>query len=239
MKLVGITGTGTGKLGSSVFAVNSGVQIVRQYQPVVSNPSTEAQVEQRAKLKLASQLARDLKKSIAIPKDGLVTSRNKFMSRNFPLISYANNTAEVALDSVQLTDSSLAFPAVTATAGADTTDLRINAANWVKGSYEKIAIEIYNRNSDGTLSHIMSDVQNGSDMDTLNLVEVSVPAGTVTDNTVIYVYGFNLLSDKAKATYANLSVNEGASTASLLASRIATSGDVEVSRTQSVKISVV
>lgn len=238
MKLVGITGTGTGKLGSSVFAVNSGVQIVRQYQPVVSNPSTEAQVEQRAKLKLASQLARDLKKSIAIPKDGLVTSRNKFMSRNFPLISYANNTAEVAIDSIQLTDSSLSFPAVSATVIEAATDLKITATNWVKGSYQKIAVEVYQRNNDGTLSHVLSDVKDGADMDSYGLVAIDIAAGSINANSVIYVYGFNLLSDKAKATYANLSVNEGASTASLLASRIATSGDVEVSRTRAVDITV-
>ena len=54
MKLNGIVGKGTGKLGASVFAISGGEQIVRQYNPVVSNPNTDAQVAQRAKLKLMS-----------------------------------------------------------------------------------------------------------------------------------------------------------------------------------------
>lgn len=57
MKLNGLIGTGSGKLGSSVFAVRAGQQIVRQYQPIVLNPKTEGQVLQRARFKAAVQSA--------------------------------------------------------------------------------------------------------------------------------------------------------------------------------------
>ena len=76
MKLYGLFGKGSGKLGSSVFAISSGEQIVREYNPVVENPNTPAQVEQRAKFKLLSQLASDLASALAFKKEGLVSTRN-------------------------------------------------------------------------------------------------------------------------------------------------------------------
>lgn len=46
-----------GKLGGAVFAVNAGEQIVRQYQPQVTNPRTSAQLTQRAKMNLTGKLS--------------------------------------------------------------------------------------------------------------------------------------------------------------------------------------
>lgn len=45
-----------GKLGGVVYQQYEGMQISREYQPVVKNPQTSKQVENRAKFKLASQL---------------------------------------------------------------------------------------------------------------------------------------------------------------------------------------
>ena len=83
MKLNGFVGKGTGKLGSSVFAVSGGEQIVRQYNPNVSNPNTDAQVAQRAKFKLMSQLAAVLAPGLAFKKDSLVSPRNKFIKKRY------------------------------------------------------------------------------------------------------------------------------------------------------------
>ena len=113
MKLSGITGKGTGKLGSSVFAVNSGEQIVRQYQPVVANPSTEGQVEQRSKLKLMSQLAAAYAPVLAFRKDGMKSARNLFISKNIANVSFEGETATINLPAMQLTAGSTGIPAVT------------------------------------------------------------------------------------------------------------------------------
>ena len=69
----GITGTLSGKMGSAVFRVRAGQQVVAQYQPSVANPNTEAQQTARAKFKLITQLA-----AIMGPGFGtmLVTKRN-------------------------------------------------------------------------------------------------------------------------------------------------------------------
>lgn len=106
MKQYGILGKGSGKLGSSVFAISGGEQIVRQYNPVVSNPNTPAQVAQRAKLKLMSQIAADLAPIIAIPKDGLKSTRNIFVSKNIGLATYENNEAQVDVAMLQITAGS-------------------------------------------------------------------------------------------------------------------------------------
>ena len=110
MKLNGFVGKGTGKLGSSVFAVSGGEQIVRQYNPNVSNPSTDAQVAQRAKLKLMSQLAADLAQAIAFKKQGLVSARNQFISKNIQNCSYEDGKAILLLDYLTLTGKNTFLP---------------------------------------------------------------------------------------------------------------------------------
>lgn len=117
MKLNGFVGKGTGKLGSSVFAVSGGEQIVRQYNPNVSNPSTDAQVEQRAKLKLMSQVAAALAPIIAFKKRGLVSARNQFISANIGLCTYVNGQADVELNKLDLTGSSATLPDITSSPG--------------------------------------------------------------------------------------------------------------------------
>lgn len=110
MKLHGIGGVGTGKLGSMVYSVRNGQQIVRQYNPIVANPSTAAQVEARSKMKLMSQLAAIVAPVIAINAEGLKSKRNLFISRNYPLAGYEENTAQIDMAGVQLTKSNTAFP---------------------------------------------------------------------------------------------------------------------------------
>lgn len=112
MKQYGILGKGSGKLGSSVFAISGGEQIVRQYNPVVSNPNTPAQVAQRAKLKLMSQLAADLAPILAIPKDGLKSTRNIFVSKNIGLATYENNEASIDVRNLQITAGSGFLPRI-------------------------------------------------------------------------------------------------------------------------------
>lgn len=113
MKLNGIIGKGTGKLGSSVFAISGGEQVVREYNPVVSNPNTDAQVAQRAKLKLMSQLGAALAPILGFKKQGLVSARNQFVSKNIGLCVYENNEAKVDVPALDLTGSIRPLPGLT------------------------------------------------------------------------------------------------------------------------------
>lgn len=230
MKLTGITGTGTGKLGSSVFAVNSGVQIVRQYQPVVANPSTTGQVEQRAKLKLASQLARDLKKSIVIKKQGLVSSRNRFMSENFGAISYAGDTASVDLNVVQLTEGSLSMFSIQSLAYTVARLGYGQFADYIAGQFENFVFSIYRKTTDNNLAFVAEEVVKGTTIDALeggfNLTKAKT-------GDIVFAYGINPLNESARAKYTDMVVNAGLTTASLMTSTNVNSSDYETSHTVS------
>lgn len=63
-KIVGIIGSGHGKLGNTVLAVRRGVQIARVYQPVVNNPKSARQELSRAKMSLAVKSLRPMKRFI-------------------------------------------------------------------------------------------------------------------------------------------------------------------------------
>lgn len=53
-----------GKLGGVVYQQYEGMQISREYQPVVKNPQTTKQTENRAKFKLSSQLVAEFKETL-------------------------------------------------------------------------------------------------------------------------------------------------------------------------------
>lgn len=110
MKLNGVFGKGTGKVGNSVWAVSGGVQIVRPYNPNVSNPNTDAQMEQRAKLKLMSQLAAALADVIAFKKQGLVSARNQFISANIGKCTFTEGKAKISIPKLDLTGGSVSIP---------------------------------------------------------------------------------------------------------------------------------
>lgn len=112
MKLNGFVGKGSGKLGASVFAISGGEQIVRQYNPQVANPNTDAQVAQRAKLKLMSQLAAALAPALGFAKQGLVSARNQFVSKNIGFCTFENNEAKIDLTKVTLTGGTTFIPDV-------------------------------------------------------------------------------------------------------------------------------
>lgn len=56
-KVVGLIGSASGKVGNVVYAVTNGIQTARVYQPVVANPKTKGQTDQRAKMSLAGRLS--------------------------------------------------------------------------------------------------------------------------------------------------------------------------------------
>lgn len=65
-KIYGLNGLIRGRQGNNVFSVQNGTQVVKLYNPVVSNPRTLAQREQRTKFALAGKM------SMATPNEALV-----------------------------------------------------------------------------------------------------------------------------------------------------------------------
>lgn len=229
MKLHGITGTGSGKLGSSVFSVTAGEQVVRQYQPVVTNPSTESQVNNRARLKLLSQLSAVMADVIAIPRQGALSPRNIFVSDNYPISSAENGAATIDLAKIALTKGGMQIPAVVAERDGDTA---INVALAAKAD-QLVARVIYiafYRNNVGELQLLDSAV-----------VETAGAEGTfpyvfpyMSQDILVYAYGIFDKNSKATAKFGNYGVENGTQVASLIADRKVSESDYLITKTQGV-----
>lgn len=150
MKLNGFVGKGSGKLGSSVFAISGGEQIVRQYNPQVSNPQTDAQVKQRAKFKLLSQIAADLANVLAFAKDKLKSARNQFVSKNMPLVSYEDGEASVPVYNLQISAGSKEIPNLEAQRAANN-KVNLNLASSAKDDCDAIVYVVIERTADNRL----------------------------------------------------------------------------------------
>lgn len=228
MKLYGISGKGTGKLGNSVFAIAKGEQIVRQYNPQVTNPSTEAQVNQRARLKLASSLTAAMRPVIAIPSEGLKSSGNLFIKKNFGLISALSGTAEIALENVQLTNGTIAIPDIVVAGGqgqAVTVELESAAPVGIK----RVVYAMFARMVDGSLSLIDSTIVETAGEGRIFAGELAA----TTSSIIVFAYGMQDNSESATAKYANLQVNDAVRIASLVATRTISADDYTFTRTVS------
>lgn len=233
MKLNGIGGVGTGKLGSMVYSVRNGQQIVRQYNPIVANPSTQAQVEVRSKMKLMSQLAAIVAPVIAISAEGLKTKRNLFISRNYDLSSYENNMAEIDMANVQLTKSNTAFPdfEVDRSGGES---IAIHLSEDATNLFDRVIYCAVISQSDGSL-RLWDDVL-VTEAGAGGLFPAVLP---YTPNAIaIYGYGIRSNSDDAKAAYANLKANDAGKLAQILTSRNATLEAITISETRGVVLEV-
>lgn len=227
MKLVGITGTGRGKLGSSVFSVNSGQQIVRQYQPVVANPNTVAQVNQRARMKLASQLAAAYATVIAMPKQGLVSTRNQFIKKNMDAISAQGGTAQVTYENLQLTNGNVGLPSVLATRSA-AEGIKVNLSESAANAVSRVVYVIFKKTTENQLQLVGSKV-----------IEEAGDAGTFpatfpydASDIAIYAYGMRDLNSSATAKYRNYEVNSGTDVARLFTTRNLSMSDISLTQTR-------
>lgn len=227
MKLHGIGGVGTGKLGSMVYSVRNGQQIVRQYNPIVANPSTAAQVEARSKMKLMSQLAAIVAPVIAINAEGLKSKRNLFISRNYPLAGYAENTAQIDMAGVQLTKSNTAFPDFEVDR-SNGQSIAIHLSEDATNLFDRVIYCAVISQADGSL-RLWDDVL-VTEAGAGGLFPATLP---YTPNAIaIYGYGIRANNDDAKAAYANLKSGDAGKLAEILTSRSATLAAITISETK-------
>lgn len=195
MKLNGFVGKGSGKLGASVFAISGGEQIVRQYNPQVANPNTDAQVEQRAKLKLMSQIAAALAPAIVIKKQGLKSARNIFIAKNFGLVTYANDKAQVELAAIQLTSGTTGIGAIQVGARADEA-YPCHLLNNVTSFVDKVVYVCVEKTSDDKVLVYSSTIaEKGANNNFA--ANVSAPDS----GCVIYAYGVKFASESSKVKF--------------------------------------
>lgn len=94
-KLYGLNGVVSGRIGNTVYRVLNGIQVAAQYQPVVSNPKSSAQMLQRAKANLVGRI------SAITPREAIVgMGRNNRERRSEFLKNGIINTNSIIEDGV-------------------------------------------------------------------------------------------------------------------------------------------
>lgn len=231
-KIYGLFGAMTGKTADVVMAVRNGEQIIRKYQPIVANPSTPAQVEARAKLKLMSQLSAVMGPYIAIPKRGAVSSRNLFTKKNYGLTTYTNNTADITLASVQLTDSVVGAPSLNANRAQDaqtTANVRFTRP---LTDVNRVVYAAFVKGLDSKLRAVNSIVitEPGPNSAWSASFEIGDSAA------VILAFGVRDNTENARAIFGNLTALSTETVAKLIVSRTLTETDVTLTETVGVEV---
>ena len=235
-KVTSLYGKTMGKIGSIVFSTSGGYTIAREYNPHVANPSTPAQVSQRARMKLMSQLSACLSTSIVMQKEGLVSRRNKFTKRNMPACYASNGTAQITYENVQLTEGSLGLPQITAQFDVDADtgqeNLKISLASNAAINVARVVYNIYQKTDEGKLQLIYSAISESASPNG-SIFGISIPASPFKNKElVIYAYGMVDTSEKAKANFGNLNVKNGSDLATLVASRTLSYEDYQFTQTR-------
>lgn len=215
----------TGKVAGSVFSIRFGETIERAYNPVVANPSTEAQVEARAKLKLISQLAAVLGKDIAIPRSGAASSRNLFVKKNYGLMTFTNSQAEIQLDRVQLTSSVVGFPNVVVTRAES--NIRVELGQ-LPAEIDRVVYVGLVKRPDNSLSVLGSVVATTPGTPAQAFV-ANLPSSVY--EVVVLAYGIRDNSESARAIFGDLTAVSAEQVAKLIVTRTLTDSDITVTET--------
>lgn len=215
-----------GKLGAVVYSVNTGVQIAREYNPQVKNPNTVSQMNQRSRLKLASQLAAALAPVVAIPREGLVSPRNLFIKGNMDFISANNGEAMISYENIQLTKGVAGLPAVKA--ARESSNINIELVSDASKSISRVVYIVYAKTSEDQLQYIDSVVTSEAGENGTFPVSVADFVGDV----ILWAYGIKDNSSSATAKYGNYSVNTGEDIAQLVISRKLAAGDYQFTQTR-------
>lgn len=231
MKLQGFVGKGTGKLGASVWAVRKGVQIVREYTDKVTNPNTPAQVGQRAKFKLLTQLG------AVVAGNGMFfrnlnageSMRNAFMRANMGAVELSP-TGDVALlnvSEVALTDGHTTAPSATfnRTTGIMSVDLSAAAMADIMGiGYAVITLPDVGR----VIGYsARAEKAEGETAITATIVAPSA----LMNKTNVLVWGYRFADAAARAKYEAIAASETADVVALEFDRMLREGLIEPTQT--------
>ena len=226
-KSTAMWGKTNGKIGGLVYATSGGEQIVREYNPNVSNPNTPAQVNQRARLKLMSQLSAALAPVIAIPKKGLVSARNQFTKLNFEQSMASDGVAQITYENVQLTNGNLGLPTIEATR-AQGSGISIYLSEDASSSVDRVVYILYRKTSEQRLQYVTSVIAEAASANGTFPATLPYTEGDI----VLYAYGMRDTSESASAKYGNMQVANAVDVARLTAYRNISSEDYQFTETR-------
>lgn len=212
-----------GKIGGVVYQQYEGMQVSREYQPVVKNPQTTKQVENRAKFKMASQIVAEFSEVLnaRLGNLSIYTRIRRGASVNAIYAIIDPSTPPTAQALVSDVVSSINAKSVSGISNITLNDVSLSFEMTVPTGYTVIYTQCgYNTN--GTLTNRMTETytSNGS-AKTINFI------GPKTD--IIMAVSVRALTDAGRAVISNISVN---STGNAWVNEIArgvASGDIEIS----------
>lgn len=232
----------SGKLGAVVFSTSGGETISREYNPHVANPNTDAQINQRARMKLMSQLSACLAPVIAMQKDGLVSVRNKFVKRNFESCYSVSGQAQISYENVQLTQGNAGLPVINyiVTSALVPPVLTCFFKEAPNIQIKRVVWCLFKKTDEGKLSFIESKIiterEDGINpfffVSTFDSVLIDSETGKLAADYVIYAYGMIDASERATAQYGNLNVNTATDLADLITNRRISYMDYQFTQTR-------
>ena len=225
-KINPINGKIVGKIGGMMYQINHGLQIVKEKPLVVANPNTNAQVQVRAKLKLLSQLSSALAPVIAIKREGILTPRNQFTSRNYGFVTVADNIASMPVEDVQLTKGAIGLAGITATRDAE--KISVQLTEDMHSAVSRVVYIVLQRTSAGGVMPAASIVQSVAGADGLFAAELPLVEGLIT----IHAYGIRDNNAQATAAFGNMSVSSADAVAQVIASRNVKASDYTLTETR-------
>ena len=226
-KVTSLYGKTMGKIGSIVFSTSGGQTIAREYNPNLANPNTMAQVNQRARMKLMSQIAASLAPVIVIPKEGLKSSRNLFIKKNFSASMAMKGMAQITYENLQITAGNAGLPQIVATRSQDA-GVTIQLAESADAAVSRVVYIMYRKTSEMTLQLVQSVVVESSGS------TGTFPASLVytEGDLVLFAYGMKDLSANARANYGNMQVQNALDIAQLAATRTINTSDYQFTETR-------
>lgn len=228
-KIYGLFGSMTGKLADTVMSVRNGEQLARKYQPIVSNPSTPAQVEQRAKLKLLSQLSAVMAPVIAIPKQGAVSARNLFTKKNFGLTTFTQGIADITLANVQLTSSVVALPRVNIGRVENSFEAYLETSeDGSAATLSRIVYCLFVKQTDGKMRLLGSDVVEKSSDPLFRSTQLPYTNSEV----VLLAYGVRDNTEAARVVFGDMVAPTAETVAKVITSRTLVESDITVTETR-------
>lgn len=217
-----------GKIGGVVFSTSGGIQISREYNPNVANPNTLAQVNQRARMKLMSQLSATMAPVITMQKMGLVSARNQFTKRNFGYSYVSDGEAQVSYENLQLTQGNAALPRIIY--GGTGGNYHLELQDSADASISRVVWIAYRKTAEGKLQFVYSAIEETAGAD--GKFKHQLPASWASDNYVFYAYGMKDMNAKATAQYGDLNVTTANDLATLVASRKISLTDYQFTQTR-------
>ena len=241
-KVTSLYGKTTGKIGLIVFSTSGGETIAREYNPHVANPNTMSQINQRARMKLMSQLSAALAPVIAMRKEGLTSARNKFVQRNFDASYASDGVAQISYENVQLTSGNAGLPQVKwlLDASADVPVIECYFSDEPSANISRVVWCLFRKTDEGKLEFVSSAIatqRSGQIAGRYFLTDfsgVSVVSGQeqLGVDYVIYAYGMSDTSESATARYGNLNVQSATDIARLVATRSISFEDYQFTQTR-------